>query len=129
MKDTGYHQVNFMADRVLNEMKAVQNTVLTALETANVPQHPSHQANALQGASTQQELIELVRQLQLEVKELKKTRTTKLPYKREITTKYCWTHGGCNHEGRDCRTPRRGHQVDATFENKMNGSNYYCEKL
>ena len=69
-------------------MKAVQNTVLTALETVNVTKHPSHQANELQGSSTQQELIDLVRQLQLEIKELKKNRSTKLPYKREITSNY-----------------------------------------
>ena len=36
--------------------------------------------------------------------------------------KYCWTHGWCNHYGRDCRTKADGHQDAATRENRMGGS-------
>ena len=36
--------------------------------------------------------------------------------------KYCWTHGWCNHYGRDCRTKADGHQDVATRENHMGGS-------
>jgi len=36
--------------------------------------------------------------------------------------KYCWTHGLCNHYGRDCRTKADGHQDNATKENRMDGS-------
>ena len=39
---------------------------------------------------------------------------------------YCWTHGACSHTSKDCENPREGHQYDATFDNKMNGSRYYC---
>ena len=38
--------------------------------------------------------------------------------------KYCWTHGLCNHNGRECNHPAQGHQPDATLENRMGGNNY-----
>lgn len=37
-------------------------------------------------------------------------------------SKYCWTHGGCNHESKDCRKKSPGHQDMATWNNRMNGS-------
>ena len=36
--------------------------------------------------------------------------------------KYCWTHGWCNHYGRDCRSKADGHQDAATCNNRMGGS-------
>ena len=38
------------------------------------------------------------------------------------TSRYCWTHGGCNHDGNHCRNPAEGHQAQATFTNRMGGS-------
>ena len=38
---------------------------------------------------------------------------------------YCWTHGA-GHSGRNCMNPAEGHQADATFRNRMGGSNYGC---
>ena len=36
--------------------------------------------------------------------------------------KYCWTHGLCSHNGRECSNPAQGHQQDATLENRMGGN-------
>ena len=36
--------------------------------------------------------------------------------------KYCWTHGWCNHFGRDCCSKAEGHKDEATKENRMGGS-------
>ena len=41
---------------------------------------------------------------------------------------YCWTHGACNHGSKDCKNPRDGHKAEATFENRMNGSSYFCRR-
>ena len=38
-------------------------------------------------------------------------------------TKYCWTHGLYNHTSNECRNKKEGHQDNATFKNRMNGSN------
>ena len=40
--------------------------------------------------------------------------------------KYCWTHGGCGHQGKKCKHKAQGHQDNATFRNKMGGSTAYC---
>ena len=36
--------------------------------------------------------------------------------------RYCWTHGLCNHNRRECNTPGQGHQPEATLENHMGGN-------
>ena len=36
--------------------------------------------------------------------------------------KYCWTHGLCIHNGKECKNPMQGHQSDATLENRMGGN-------
>ena len=41
-------------------------------------------------------------------------------------TQLLWTHGACGHNGHQCRYPAVGHQVSATFENKMNVSIANC---
>ena len=40
--------------------------------------------------------------------------------------KYCWTHGLCAHNGRECQAPAQGHQAEATLENRMDGNNNGC---
>lgn len=37
-------------------------------------------------------------------------------------TKYCHTHGACNHHSADCRSKGPNHQDAATFSNRMSGS-------
>ena len=43
------------------------------------------------------------------------------PFKR-----YCWTHGCCTHWGKNCPNKAPGHQDDATFKERKNGSNTNC---
>ena len=45
---------------------------------------------------------------------------------RRNTNCYCWTHGACTHHGRDCRNQAEGHKSDATFNNRLDGSDRYC---
>ena len=40
--------------------------------------------------------------------------------------RYCWTHGCCTHWGRLCPQKKAGHKDDATFRNRMGGSNENC---
>ena len=42
---------------------------------------------------------------------------------------YCWTHGGKmrnGHDSKTCRSKADGHQNEATFTNKLNGSTQNC---
>lgn len=39
-----------------------------------------------------------------------------------VPAHYCWTHGSTFHSGVHCRNPASGHQIRATFANKMGGA-------
>ena len=102
-------------------------------------QQPS--ANSIQD-TTQLQILQLLREIQKDMKENKKQRPqgsqgTQRPnrnrktrdnptWTRSVTDKYCWTHGGCNHEGKDCTTKALGHKDEATKENKLGGSKAFC---
>ena len=47
-------------------------------------------------------------------------------FQRTNTSRYCWTHGACGHDSSHCRFPAAGHRWEATFDNKLGGSLYYC---
>ena len=40
--------------------------------------------------------------------------------------RYCWTHGCCTHWSKNCPQKKSGHKDDATFRNRMGGSNEKC---
>jgi hypothetical protein len=40
--------------------------------------------------------------------------------------RYCWTHGGCAHDGAHCRYKATNHKQEATFQNKLGGSTRNC---
>ena len=48
------------------------------------------------------------------------------PRRRRHNTKYCWTHGGCNHTGVDCKQKSAGHIDCTTFNNRQGGSERGC---
>ena len=46
--------------------------------------------------------------------------------RRRNISKYCWTHGACAHDSFTCESTTEGHKRQATFSNKMGGSQAYC---
>ena len=40
--------------------------------------------------------------------------------------RYCWSCGCCVHWGKNCPNKKKGHKVEATFRNRMNGSSTNC---
>ena len=48
-------------------------------------------------------------------------------YIRFDTSKYCWSHGACNHDGKNCKKQKEGHKDTATFTNQMNGNTDFCQ--
>ena len=84
------------------------------------------------------ELAKLVKDLQQEVKSLR-TQGPKVQSNTPVSTskdinpksdkpwrRYCHTHGCCNHWGRQCKDKAPGHKDEATFRNRMGGSNFNC---
>ena len=44
-------------------------------------------------------------------------------------SKYCWSCGGGNHDGPDCKKKKPGHKDKATFTNMMGGCTDYCQVI
>ena len=53
-------------------------------------------------------------------------RNNQRPNNNRRFNKYCWTHGGCAHNGKGCKNKAEGHKDNATFANKMGGSTKNC---
>ena len=95
-------------------------------------------ANSTTQDSIQLEMLKILQQLQQQLSmssppnsnSTNCRRSKKTPddatFFRRVTNKYCWTHGGCGHESKECRAKANGHKDDATFENRQPGSNAFC---
>ena len=153
MQQAGYHQLNMLAHQFRTELEERDNDLLTVLKSMDTAtKAPSqqtqtvlstitpvtHQANAT-STDVQMEMIALVRKTEANLATCPptKTRSTTRPKKgrktldnatfpRNYTSKYCWTHGGCGHESQTCEAKATGHKDEATFSNRMGGSNAYC---
>ena len=44
-------------------------------------------------------------------------------------SKYCHTHGACNHASSECNRKAPGHRNTATLTNRMGGSNAFCQPV
>ena len=153
MQQAGYHHANMIANRMEQRNEELLSVIQTALsattkdpssqdETALSTLTPvTQQANATTTDQVQLEILKLLQQMQQEMKPSttapapapnnrrrrvgrKTPDTASRP--RNNTSKYCWTHGGCGHDGSACEDKAPGHKSEATFENRMDGSNAYC---
>ena len=49
-------------------------------------------------------------------------------FNRADTSKYCHTHGACNHSSSECNRKAPGHKNTSTRANRMGGSNAFCHE-
>jgi hypothetical protein len=156
MQQAGFHQANFVASQVLEEVNRVQENVLQRLDDfnqnkENIPDtHPEEKANMTKTDDkpydVQFEMMKMLQSLQQEMKTLKQSKQHNNPnpnykgnnfdpnYKANNRNQqprqrdcYCWSHGCCGHKGKDCKNTKEGHKPEATFANKMGGSTYRCQ--
>ena len=142
MRNTAFHQANMVAQEAVAEMKAMQETVLEALNSQSAPvinNLPRHHANSAE-SDAQSEILSILCTMKTEIAELKKGKTAfeaqpdkkknknkeKKTFER-IVSSYCWTHGATNHSSCNCRNPMGGHQKAATFDNKLGGFTNFCK--
>ena len=101
-------------------------------------EHHIHQANAVtnndilpslvqQMAQMQSMMLQLQTQLQNQQNTSNAQAPSPAPRQKQIRDKYCWTHGAGKHDGYGCTRPAVGHKKEATFENKMGGSQKHCK--
>ena len=84
----------------------------------NSPPEHINQANNLSDTNMVQ-LMQMMQDMNTRLQSIETTHTKKPT---NNNGKYCWTHGGCNHFGRNCRNKTSGHKDEATFYNLMGGS-------
>ena len=140
VRDTNYFQANMMEEMhrgmdrmktdILESMSVMQNQSLpnyspSALTTSTMPTQASSVTNTSETVSNA-ELLRLIQQLQQQLSMQPSTPSTKPNSSKRVVTDYCWTHGACAHPSHLCRNKKPGHRDDATFENKFDGSTYYC---
>ena len=99
--------------------------------------------NATKAKETNPSILRLLDSLTKEIKSLKAKAVFKDPNNNNITDlkddlptinprtnkpykRYCWTHGCGNHWSNRCRNPKAGHKNEATFKDRMGGSNKGC---
>ena len=99
-------------------------------------------ANSISTLSTMESMVTLIKNLEKKVDKLTNKKTTCPPVtpttnnnntNKDVNPKtgkhwkrYCWTCGCCPHWGKSCPDPAAGHQNDATFKSRMDGSNKNC---
>ena len=96
-------------------------------------------ANSLTANNIQLEILKLLRDIKADLRNEKEdkqpTRLRPVQHRktpdnntrpRNLVTKYFWTHGACDHEGKDCTRRAPGHRGEATKKNKLGGSKAYC---
>ena len=88
--------------------------------------------NSVNSSITMDTLLQTINDLKREVLTLKSTPTTTTtnkdinPRTGRKWRRYCWTHGCCTHHGKDCKNKAEGHDDNATFRNRLGGSNKNC---
>ena len=132
MRSTAFHSAA-MASEIIEEIKGVKesvNIVLRAREEDQENTPPVHHANFTRQDDQQSDILNFLKKLQDEVSALKISNNNRNnnTRKRKRTDKYCWTHGACAHESKDCKPSYRkpGHVESATFADKQGGSTKYC---
>ena len=111
------HNINQMKADILDSMSTFHQSAATPYDTTSFTTPttlPTQASFVTTSTVSNDELLKLIQQLQPQLaKRTTNTTNTKKPTKR-VVKHYCWTHGAC------------GHQDNATFQNKMGCSVYYC---
>ena len=154
MQQAGYHHANHLAQQLRTDILQRDNELLSIIQSAVGSGSPppsiaptdistvteiQHHANAVQSDPVQLEILKLLKQMQQSLattdtstgnnrrgRRTPKKTPDNASFNRSQTDKYCWTHGACGHASSVCRAPASGHKQDATFENRMGGSNAFC---
>jgi len=113
---SGYNSHSQASSHHANAVHAVKPPT-SALTSDRTPADPRIDTLCILAADTAKLLAEHSTILSKCVASLEKTGKPRV-----TTSKYCWTHGGCNHVSADCRTKATGHQDAATWKNRMGGS-------
>ena len=90
------------------------------------------QHDQMNNATSEQDLMKIIKNLNAKVDELSKEKGTGVtksktnPRSGKAWKRYCYTHGCCDHWGKNCNNPGQNHVENATFKDRKGGSNKGC---
>ena len=133
------HQRDEQLTAMINNIPSLIESSSQSDDSDDTP--PTHTANAMQQNQIQLQILKLLKEIKAEMKSSKNILPVPPPncpvMKGRKTpdaggkgcsdiSKYCWTHGACDHNGHNCFFRAEGHKVDATFGDKKGGSKARC---
>ena len=158
MRNTAFHQAHQVAHDLSRDFTHTRDEIMAAMNTVTMMQDKSNAyyddttetsppvtdkpASSMNATINQNVLLALKQLLKDELQQQLKSNqgdrrndygnggrknNTRKRQRRNVS-KYCWTHGACSHEGKDCENKNSGHKDDATFQNKKGGSTYFCKE-
>ena len=136
-------ELNGEREKVFQRIDATEASIINALTASSGSESTeedtvstlTEKANVTTQDKVQLEILKLLKEIRSDIVANKPTadnnneknpRWKKRPYKRTDTRFYCWSCGAWNHKSKDCKRKKEGHRDEATFENKLGGSTYYC---
>ena len=152
MQQAGYHHANVLAQEIGQQLQAqmelrdskmlaVLQQIPSLTDTSSSSEDDCYEeeepaANSVvTNDQVQLEILKLLRDIQVDLKSAKRPTNARPNRKtpddqtrppRAKVSKYCWTHGACDHDGDKCNRRAPGHRVEATKNNKLGGSKAYC---
>ena len=143
VQQSSFHQANLVqqvVDGIQNMLHA--NLQQPPDQLPELEEHCTHQANAVTNNDILPSLVQqmapmqsMMLQLQTQLQNQQNTCNAQAPSpapapaprQKQIRDKYCWMHGAGTHDGYGCTRPAVGHKKEATFKNKMGGTQKHCK--
>ena len=138
MRSTAFHQAHQVAADLTKNFHQMRDDVIAAMNSLTIHQadpqentSPSATSTINAATSTNTQLMTAIQKLHQQLQSMSTTLTNGSNgngsrQRRRNVSKYYWSHGACTHASRDCKKKKPGHKDDATFDDKMGGSTYYC---
>ena len=154
MRNTAFHQAHQVANDLSRDFNHMRDDVMAVMhsismmkeatdtgeETEPAPPAIEKPSPSMNSTIVDKELLAALLQLKEEVKQLKSNQNNRRfqggnsnrngnnnRRPRRNVSKYCWTHGACSHNSKDCENKNSGHKDEATFNTKLGGSTEYCD--
>ena len=115
---------------ILNALTATSGSESEA-SAADTASTLTEHANSTTQDKVNIEILKLLKEIHMDMKNSKPTTDPNEPKRKRTrrrtdTRFYCWSCGAWNHKSKDCKRKKDGYKDDATFDNKMGSSTYYC---
>ena len=120
-----FQMVDDAKSSILSAVSSVPSLQSSEVDVnSDITPQTEHSVNATQQDKIQLKMLQILERIDSKLDASNPNDRKRI---RRILDHYCWTHGAGNHKSCDCRNKKEGHKDNATFDNRMGGSNAYCK--